>query len=86
MFGRLARNSRLKAQQSLGKRQWVKTVVTSMSENFNTSAVIVIFVGGAVCQTVGDRDVGFKTVIFREGLHNRIIKIDNNEHRNSQAQ
>jgi len=59
MFSRPARNSWLKAQQSFGKRQWVKTVVISVSENCNTSAAIVTFVGDAVNQTVGDRDVRF---------------------------
>jgi len=75
----------LKAQQSFGKRQWVRTVVTAASENFKTSAVIVTFLGGQVNQTVGDRDVRFNTVMLREGLHNKIINMDNNEQRNSQA-
>jgi hypothetical protein len=77
----------LKAEQSFGKRQWVRTVVTAVTENFKTSDVIVTFFDGAVNQTVGERerDVTLNTVMLREGLHNKIINMDNNEHRNSQT-
>ena len=56
-------------------------------KNFKTSDVIFTYFGGAVNQNIGERerDVGFNTVILREGLHNRIINMDNIEHSNNQA-